>query len=92
MKISELTEIIRQRITTKPEKSYITQLVASGEDRVLQKVFEEAGEAVIALKNEDRQEQVSELSDLFFHILIAMEIKGIKLTDIEAELERRHKN
>jgi phosphoribosyl-ATP pyrophosphohydrolase len=91
MTLNELAATIDSRISEKPEGSYVAALVASGPDRVIQKVIEEAGEVIIALKNNDRQKKIEELADLFFHTLIAMNINDLTLADIEAEFSKRKK-
>jgi hypothetical protein len=48
---SRLEEVIKDRLTQKPENSYTVRLFWEGEDRVLQKFGEEAIETLIALKN-----------------------------------------
>ena len=53
------------------------------------KICEESAEVIIAAKNENRTEQIHELADLWFHMLVLMGQKGITLTDISQELENR---
>lgn len=92
MNFQELYNKISKRIESKSKESYVVSLVNSGTDRILQKIIEEAGESVIALKNTDKQLQIEELTDLFFHLIIAMKIKNISIKDIEIELKRRDKS
>ena len=60
-----------------------------GTDTILKKICEESSELIIAAKNENRSEQIHELADLWFHMLVLMGQKGITLTDIYQELENR---
>jgi len=87
-----LERLIKDRISNPKEGSYTAKLIKEGLDRVVQKVGEEAIESVIALKNQDKNEIVYELSDLIYHILVAIEYLGISLEDLEKELIRRHKS
>ena len=46
-----------------PENSYTIKLFKDGENRIIQKVGEEAIETVIAAKNNDREEIINESAD-----------------------------
>jgi phosphoribosyl-ATP pyrophosphohydrolase/phosphoribosyl-AMP cyclohydrolase len=89
--LHKLYEKIQERKETMPEGSYVASLFKKGSDKIIQKVGEEAVEAVIALKNKNKDEIVYETSDLLFHLLIALVDAGIKLSDIEEELLKRYK-
>ncbi|WP_456396092.1 phosphoribosyl-ATP diphosphatase [Desulfurobacterium sp.] len=87
----KLYEIIDERKRTLPEGSYTASLFRKGEDRILQKVGEEAIETILAFKSGNRRDIVYETSDLLYHLFVAMVEKGITLNDVAAELERRMK-
>jgi len=72
-----------------PKDSYVATLFRLGEDRIIQKVGEEATEVVIAAKNKNKQRIISETADLLFHLLVLLSFKNITLTKIEKELESR---
>ena len=59
-------------------------------DRIGKKVIEEAGEVVIAAKNEDREEFLGEAADLLFHLDMLLLAKGASLLDAVEVLQRRH--
>lgn len=40
---------------------------------------EEASQTNIAAKNDDKEELIGEISDLFFHVFVLMNDRGIKL-------------
>lgn len=90
MKINELLEIIRDRRLKMPKDSYAASLFRLGDDRIIQKIGEEATEVIIAAKNKNKQRIISEIADLLFHLLILMVFKDITVTDIEKELENRN--
>jgi len=73
-----------------PKDSYVATLFRLGEDRIIQKVGEEATEVVIAAKNKNKQRIISETADLLFHLLVLLSFKNITLTNIEKELESRN--
>ena len=82
-------DVILNRKQSSPEKSYVAYLMDGGTDIILKKICEESSELIIAAKNENRSEQIHELADLWFHMLVLMGHKGITLTDISRELENR---
>ena len=88
--LNELFEIIEDRKINPTEKSYTANLFAEGEDRISQKVGEEAVEVIIAVKGQGEQRIIEEVSDLFYHTLVLLSAKGLKLSDIEDELRKRH--
>lgn len=88
MKLEELYDIIKKRRSEKPSGSYVASLT---EDRIIQKVGEEAVEVVIAAKNSDKGRIISESSDLLFHLMILLEKSNIRLDEIYRELEVRNK-
>ncbi len=88
--LNKLFEIIEDRKANPTEKSYTASLFAEGEDRILQKIGEEATEVIIAAKGQGNQRIVEEVSDLFYHTLVLLSEKGLKLSDVEDELKKRH--
>lgn len=91
MKINKLLEIIKDRKLKMPKDSYVASLFKLGEDRIIQKVGEEATEVVIAAKNKNKKRIISEVADLLFHLLILLVLSDITLSEIEKELESRNK-
>jgi phosphoribosyl-AMP cyclohydrolase / phosphoribosyl-ATP pyrophosphohydrolase len=87
--INRLYDLIAERNEKRPEGSYTTYLLNSGLDKILKKVAEESGEVIIAAKNKAPREMVSELADLFYHLLVLMVERDVKLSDVGDELTRR---
>lgn len=85
----KLEEIIASRKAERPKGSYVAGLFEQGLDRMLKKIAEEAGEVVIAAKNEDRDELVYEAGDLLFHLLVVLAEREIGLSEVMSELARR---
>jgi len=85
-----LEEIIRDRKVNPKEGSYTNSLLEKGINRIAQKVGEEASEVIVAALGQGRTEQVGELSDLIYHILVLMSQLDITLEDVSEELNRRH--
>jgi len=89
--LSELFEVIQERQRTKPEGSYVSSLLEEGLDRIAKKVVEEAGETVIAAKNQEPQQTVGEVADLWFHTLVLLAACGLPPQAVWEELRRRRR-
>ena len=87
---AEVYATIVERIKNPSEGSYVSKLHAQGLDRILKKIGEEAGEVIIAAKNNDKSELTLEAADLLFHTMWVMAEVGVSLADVAAELEKRH--
>jgi phosphoribosyl-ATP pyrophosphohydrolase len=59
-------------------------------NKILEKVGEESIETILAVRNENHAEIVSESSDLIFHLLIMLAANNVTLDEIAAELSARH--
>ena len=70
--------------------SYTQKLFAQGVDRIGKKVVEEAGEVVIAAKNDHREEFLGEAADLLFHLDMLLLARGASLLDVVDVLQKRH--
>jgi len=87
--VEQLYKVIQERKENPIEGSYTSYLFEEGLDKILKKVGEESAEVIISSKNSNNKETVGEISDLFYHTLVLMVAKGIKIEDIVAELETR---
>ena len=79
-----------RRTNADPAGSYTQKLFAQGVDRIAKKVVEEAGEVILAAKNEDREAFVGEAADLLFHLEMLLVDRGASLLDVVAVLHHRH--
>lgn len=84
-----LYETVLQRKSHPQEDSYVSSLMKDGPDRILKKVVEEAGEVVLAVKKEHREEVIHEVADLLFHAIVALGQCEISMTAIQQELGKR---
>lgn len=89
--IRELEQVIRQRHRDMPEDSYTSRLFSRGVPKIAQKVGEEAVETVIEAVAQNRDAMIYEASDLVYHLLVLLEATGCSISDLEKELERRHR-
>lgn len=88
--IHDLEQIILDRKANPTEGSYTNKLFTKGRNKIAQKVGEEATEVIVAALGQGREEQIGELSDLFYHTLVLMADLDLTLADVESELARRH--
>ena len=86
-----LQEIIEGRKASTADKSYTKLLFDKGINKIAQKVGEEAVELVIEAKDSDEDLFKNEAADLLFHLLVLLEAKNIKLSDVVEVLRARHK-
>jgi phosphoribosyl-AMP cyclohydrolase / phosphoribosyl-ATP pyrophosphohydrolase len=70
--------------------SYTQKLFAQGVDRIAKKVVEEAGEVILAAKNDDREAFIGEAADLLFHLDLLLLERGVSLLDVVEVLHQRH--
>ncbi|MDX1593254.1 MAG: phosphoribosyl-ATP diphosphatase [Gammaproteobacteria bacterium] len=87
--LSELAAVLEARKTADPQASYVAGLYAAGLDAILQKVGEEAVEAILAAKGGDATRIVQETADLWFHSLVMLAQQGLGPQAVLDELERR---
>jgi phosphoribosyl-ATP pyrophosphohydrolase len=87
--LERIAATINERKDGDPDKSYVAQLFAKGDDAMLKKIGEEATETVLAGKGADRLHLVREMADLWFHCMIVLARHGLGPADVLAEMHRR---
>lgn len=90
--LTELFNLIKDRKKELPGNSYTTKLFSEGENRIIQKVGEEAIETIIAAKNRDKNEIINETSDLIYHLFVMLAEQEIEITEIVENLKIRSKS
>ena len=88
--LTQLQDFINKRHEEMPEGSYTTSLFKDGLNRMAQKVGEEALEAVIEATNGTNDRLIYEASDMFYHLIVLLTSKGLRIEDIAKELKERH--
>ena len=84
-----LYHTIQERKLSDPTTSWTAKLINKGENTILKKVVEEAGEFSFAYKDDDEHEMIYEAADLTYHMLVALAVKNISPDRIKQELARR---
>ena len=87
--IDTLYHTIQDRKNADPKTSWTAKLIHKGENTILKKVVEEAGEFSFAFKDNDEDEMIYEAADLTYHMLVALAVKNISPDRIKQELARR---
>ena len=87
--LAVLYDTILQRKANPEAGSYTTYLFEKGLEKILKKVGEESSEVLIAALTQSKTDQINELGDLFYHLMVLMVEKGITLEEVNAELTRR---
>lgn len=87
--LNRLAETIEARKSADSSNSYVSKLLASGQDKILKKIAEEAAETIMASKDGDTAHLVYEIADLWFHCLVLLAHHKVKPEDVLHELERR---
>ncbi|MEL6912810.1 MAG: phosphoribosyl-ATP diphosphatase, partial [Cyanobacteria bacterium J06598_4] len=87
--LSEVYRVICDRIANPNEKSYTCQLIAGGDNKILQKIGEEAVEVVMACKDDSPEEIASEVADLLYHTLVAIAYHNVDIRDVYRQLQSR---
>lgn len=88
--LGKLEQVIAQRIAERPPGSYTAKLLGEGTRRIAQKVGEEGLELALAAVAQSDQEIIGEAADLLYHTLLLLQVKGLSLSQVVAELEARH--
>lgn len=90
--IREVYNVLEER-RNNPIDSYTSKLMSDdkklAEDKILEKIGEEAAEVIIASKNDENL--VYEAADLIFHTLVLLVYKGVDIDELFREFEIRHK-
>ncbi len=87
--IDTLYHTILERKNADPSSSWTAKLLNEGDNAILKKVIEEAGEFCFALKDGNEDEMIHECADLTYHVLVALGSKNISPDRIKQELARR---
>ena len=86
-----LQRIVTQYRQNPEEGAYTSFLFVRGVDRIGKKVGEEAVELVIAAKNSEKVGVINEAADLLYHVMVLLNAKEVKLSEVCAELCKRNR-
>jgi phosphoribosyl-ATP pyrophosphohydrolase/phosphoribosyl-AMP cyclohydrolase len=84
-----LEQALEARKVSTSEKSYTKSLYEGGAVRIGQKLREEADELSRAIDGEADSRVVSEAADVVYHLMVGLRHRGVALSAVLAELDRR---
>ncbi len=87
--LTQLTAVIESRRGMDAKSSYVASLFHKGEDKILEKVGEEAIESILASKTGNADKIIYETADLWFHSMVMLAYHGLSADDVTRELARR---
>ena len=98
--LKQLGQTLAERRNADPEKSYVAQLHHAGTNKILEKVGEEAIEAILAAKSlqqageqanqvAEKAALIGETADLWFHTLVMLQHFDCSAQDVLDELAGR---
>lgn len=95
--LTKLDDILTQRKVAEPDSSYVASLYQKGINKILEKVGEEAVEAIIAAKDyqanlandQHKNELIYEVADVWFHTLVTLSWFNLSSDVVLTELARR---
>jgi len=86
--LEELVNIIRDRKNEGRKNSYTNKLL-NNKNMCIDKVNEEVGELIEAIKKNDNK--IHEAADVLYHLLVLLENSEIKIEEVMDELKKRQK-
>ena len=89
MTLEQLENLIAQRSSAPSGESWTTQLLEKGPEKCAEKFGEEAIELIIEAVKNDSNGLINEAADVMYHLLVLLKSRGISLSHVMAELERR---
>ena len=86
--LENLFNLARERKKNPLEESYTNKLL-SDKSLSKEKVLEEIGELIEAVENGSNK--IHEAADVFYHLIMYLEVNNIKIEDVMTELDKRKK-
>jgi histidinol-phosphatase len=86
--LTTLAATIARRAAATPDGSYTAKLLGNRNLR-LKKLGEEMAELVVALADGDGTAAIEEAADVVYHVLVALQARGLSWQEVRAELARR---
>ena len=87
--LSQVFNVIRDRKQNPKPGSYTNKLFEGGDNKILQKIGEEAVEVVMACKDDEPDEIAGEVADLLYHMLVAIAHHDVDLKAVYRKLQSR---
>jgi phosphoribosyl-ATP pyrophosphohydrolase/phosphoribosyl-AMP cyclohydrolase len=88
--LSDLEDIIHERLKDPSSESYTAQLAKAGTKRIAQKLGEEGVELALAAAAGSQDEVIDEAADLMYHLLVLLADQELTLGAVSRRLKTRH--
>ena len=72
-----------------PKISYTASLFKGGKSKCINKFKEESFELVSASRTNNKKNIIHEAADVFYHLLVLLKFKNIKISDVMKEIKKR---
>jgi len=79
--IEKLVNVIRERKANPSDESYTCKLFQGGSNKIIKKLGEENAEIIKALLTEKDKDVAAEAADYLYHLIVALEHRGVKFED-----------
>ena len=86
--LDDLTKLARER-KKNPKKGSYTNKLLSDKSLSKAKVLEEINELIEAVEKDTNK--IHEAADVFYHLIMYLEVNNIKIGDVMVELDKRKK-
>ena len=87
--LSQVYSVIADRKANPQPGSYTNKLFEGGDNKILQKIGEEAVEVVMACKDDEPDEIAGEVADLLYHTLVALAHHDVDIKAVYRKLQSR---
>ena len=87
--LADLEKRVHERAKASAAESYTRALIDKGVAHCAKKMGEEAIETALAAVQDDKARVIAEAGDLFYHLLVLLEARGVTLAEVEAALAQR---
>lgn len=88
--IERLSVLLKERKNADPSSSYVANLYAKGNEKIIQKVVEETDELIAEITEDiEKNKVIHEAADLWFHVMVLLTNNEIDPTEVLKELESR---
>jgi phosphoribosyl-ATP pyrophosphohydrolase len=84
-----LQKKIKSNKNKNPKISYTASLFKGGKNKCINKFKEESLELVSAFRNNNKKNIVHEAADVFYHLLVLLEFKNVKISNVMKEIKKR---
>ena len=84
--IERLSVLLKERKNADPSSSYVANLYAKGNEKIIQKVVEETDELIAEITEDlEKNKVIHEAADLWFHVMVLLTNNGIDPSEILKE-------